>query len=321
MAIGYFPGSTSICFEVCVKEGFIHMGDIEAALVMSPFVKGPMLGYGAFHKGDSHLKLSNNLNLPMYSFLKHLALVDILFTTNIFPYMLHIILMEGGRISKSSCIFQYYVHSISIYTQSLIITVMAFDRYLAICHPLRYSSVMDHKRCFHLIFWSWAAGFLLIPSEFILVSKLQFCGPNIIDHFFCDIDPILEMSSSSYTGLVKWEDFALSVLLLFLPSLFVIASYIFIFITIFKISSAAGRKKAFSICSSHLATVCTYYGSILTIYIFTAGEKSLNENKMRSLIYTILTPFFNPIIYSMRNQEIRRAFQKLICKKGFNINT
>ncbi|OCT68866.1 hypothetical protein XELAEV_18040172mg [Xenopus laevis] len=235
---------------------------------------------------------SKNLNFPMYSFLKHLALVDILFTSNILPKLLHVTFTEGGLIHKNACFFQYYIHSISIYSQSLVITVMSFDRYLAICHPLRYSSIMNQKLCFYLIFWSWATGFFLIPTL-----------------------------SSSNTAIVKWDDFTLSILLLFLPCLFVLLSYLYIFITIAKISSFAGKKKAFSTCSSHLATVCTYYGSIITVYIFTDGKRALQENKLRSLIYTVLTPLFNPIMYSLRNREIQNALKDLISKKKRRNNT
>ncbi|XP_071972608.1 olfactory receptor 11A1-like [Engystomops pustulosus] len=257
---------------------------------------------------------NHRLQVPMFYFLKNLALVDILFTTNIVPNMLYIILMEGGKISTTGCFVQYYVHCICIYTQSVILSVMSLDRYMAICQPLHYFTVMNPKVCFHLAFWSWAAGFFLIPSEFLLIFQLQFCESAIIDHFFCDFAPFLRLSSSN-TEIIRWQDFMISVLLIFLPFLFVIVSYVCIFITILKISTAAGRKKAFSTCSSHLATVSTHYGALVTIYIFTARGNSLPENKWRSLLYTVLTPFINPILYSMRNQEFRKVLKKLICRR------
>ncbi|XP_073442430.1 olfactory receptor 6C75-like [Dendrobates tinctorius] len=252
----------------------------------------------------------HRLQVPMFFFLKHLALVDILFTTNIVPNLLYVILMEGGKISTNGCFVQYYIHCICIYTQSVILSVMSLDRYMAICQPLRYSSVMNPKVCLHLAFWSWAAGFFIIPSEFLLIFQLQFCGSNTIDHFFCDFAPFLSLASSN-TEIIRWQDFTICVFLIFLPFLFVIVSYIYIFITIMKISTASGRRKAFSTCSSHLATVSTHYSALVTVYIFTARGKDLHENKWRSLLYTFLTPLINPMLYSMRNKEFRKVLKKL----------
>ncbi|XP_073493332.1 olfactory receptor 6C75-like [Phyllobates terribilis] len=252
----------------------------------------------------------HRLQVPMFFFLKHLALVDILFTTNIVPNLLYVILMEGGKISTNGCFVQYYIHCICIYTQSVVLSVMSLDRYMAICQPLHYSSIMNPKVCLHLAFWSWAAGFFIIPSEFLLIFQLQFCDSNVIDHFFCDFAPFLSLASSN-TEIIRWQDFTISVFLIFLPFLFVIVSYVCIFITIIKISTATGRKKAFSTCSSHLATVSTHYSALVTIYIFTARGNNLHENKWRSLLYTFLTPFINPILYSMRNKEFRKVLKKL----------
>ncbi|KAM4663566.1 olfactory receptor 1M1-like [Discoglossus pictus] len=255
---------------------------------------------------------SHHFNLPMYAFLKNLALADILFTTNIIPNMLSVIWSEGGTISLTGCFSQYYFHSMAIFAQSLILTVMSFDRYLAISHPLHYTLIMNQNLCFHLIFWSWAFGFIIIPSEIILLSQLTFCGSNIIDHFFCDIAPVLQLSSSD-TSVVKWEDFVFSILVIFIPFVFVIVSYGCIFMTIMKINTTDGRQKAFSTCSSHLVTVCMYYGTLITIYMVPAGGNISAYNKFTSLLYTVLTPLINPIIYSLRNQEIKRCLKKLIC--------
>ncbi|KAM3920441.1 olfactory receptor 10A7-like [Leptodactylus fuscus] len=258
------------------------------------------------------VSLVQYLDIPMFIFLKHLALADVLFTTNIIPNMLYVIIMEGGKISTKGCFTQYYFHCISVFAQSLVLTTMSFDRYVAICQPLRYSSVMNHKLCHYLVFWSWATGILLMPSEMVSLSQLKFCGSNIIDHFFCDFAPVLKITSSD-TSLVTWEDFIFTVLLIVFPFFLVIVSYTFIFISILKISTTTGRKKAFSTCSSHLVTLGTYYGTIITIYLFPVEESALTENKLKSLLYIVLTPFINPIIYSMRNREIRKAFKQLLC--------
>ncbi|KAM4013581.1 olfactory receptor 10A7-like [Anomaloglossus baeobatrachus] len=260
------------------------------------------------------ISLVQYLDIPMFIFLKHLALADILFTTNIIPNMLYVIIMEGAKISTNGCFAQYYFHCISVSAQSLVLTVMSFDRYVAICQPLRYSSVMNHKFCHHLVFWSWAPGILLMPSEMVALTQLKFCSSNVVDHFFCDFAPVLKISSSD-TSLVTWEDFTFIIILIVLPFLFVMVSYICIFISILKISTTTGRQKAFSTCSSHLITICTYYGTIITIYAFPVEDNSLNANKLISLLYVVLTPFTNPIIYSIRNQEIRKAFRQLLCNR------
>ncbi|XP_073442429.1 olfactory receptor 1S1-like [Dendrobates tinctorius] len=254
------------------------------------------------------------LDIPLFIFLKHLALADVLFTTNIIPNMLYVIMMEGAKISTNGCFAQYYFHCISVYAQSLVLTVMSLDRYIAICQPLRYSSIMNHKFCHRLVFWSWTMGILLMPSEMVALSQLKFCSSNVIDHFFCDFALVLKISSSD-TSLVTWEDYIFTLILIVLPFLFVIISYISIFISILKISTTSGRQKAFSTCSSHLVTLCTYYGTIIAIYVFPVEVNSLNENKLKSLLYVVLSPVINPIIYSMRNREIRKAFRQLLCNR------
>ncbi|XP_077321070.1 olfactory receptor 10A7-like [Lithobates pipiens] len=258
------------------------------------------------------VSIDHQLQVPMFYFLKHLALVDLMFTTNIVPNMLYVILMVGGKITIAGCFFQYCTHSLYVYTQSTILAAMSLDRFMAICYPLHYSSFMTPKLCYHLAFWSWAAGVFLSPSEFYLIFTLQFCQSNVIDHFFCDLAPFLSLASANQ-DLIEWHDFSISFLLIFIPFVLIILSYICIFITILKISTSAGKKKAFSTCSSHLITVCTHCGILVTVYIFTARGPFHPENKWRSLLYTILTPFINPLLYSIRNQEFRKATRSFIC--------
>ncbi|KAG8449741.1 hypothetical protein GDO86_016401 [Hymenochirus boettgeri] len=250
---------------------------------------------------------SQHLKNPMYIFLKHLALTDVVFTSNIIPNMLRTIVNDGSRMTITACYTQYYFHCLSVFAQSLILTSMSFDRYIAICHPLRYISVMNPKVCSSLVFWSWATGFILLPIEFISLSNLKFCGSNVIDHFFCDFSTVVDNASSD-TFQVLWEDFLIISLLVIVPFALVFLSYICIFITILKISTTDGRRKAFSTCSSHLVILCTFYGTVITIYIFPVGQITPHGNKLKSLLYIVLTPFLNPILYSVGNQEIRRSF-------------
>ncbi|KAM3920445.1 olfactory receptor 5V1-like [Leptodactylus fuscus] len=254
---------------------------------------------------------NHQLQVPMFYFLKHLALVDLLVTTNIVPKMLYVILMAGATISRMGCLIQYCTHSLVLYTQTLVFAAMSLDRYMAICQPLRYASVMTPKLCRYLTFWSWAVGLFLSPSELTLIFQLKFCRSNVIDHFFCDLAPVLMLADSN-RELVEWHDSVISFTLIFLPFLFIVLSYVCIFITILKMSTFSGRQKTFSTCSTHLATVSTHCGILVTVYVFTQKGNPLHEIKLTSLLYTVLTPFINPLLYSIRNQEFRKAIKKLI---------
>ncbi|KAM9302207.1 olfactory receptor 1J1-like [Gastrophryne carolinensis] len=257
------------------------------------------------------ISVSTLLRHPMFYFLKHLSVVDVLFTSHIVPVLLHVTLWGQGRLCISGCILQYFVHSFLAFIQSILLTVMAYDRYVAICDPLHYSTIMTFRTCFYLICFSWVFSCILISSEIIFISQLHFCYSNQIDNFFCDIGQILQMSSSD-TSIIVWLDFVICFLTIFFPFMFVFGSYVCIFFTVFKMSSVSVGKKALSTCSSHLLIVCIYYGTLIAIYAVPVRDNRHNENKFKSLIYTVLTPLLNPIIYSLRNQEIVEALKKYI---------
>lgn len=254
---------------------------------------------------------SPRLSSPMYFFLCNLSSCEVIFTTNIMPNMIYVMWSDGGTISLSGCITQFYIYTSSGSAECLLLTVMAFDRYLAICNPLRYSSVMNFKTCSHLVVWAWLSGFIGMSIIILTISNLKFCGSNIVDHFFCDLEPILHLSSSD-TSLVKMEVLVYAMLMGVLPFVLIIFSYVAIFWTIIRIPSGTGRQKAFSTCSSHLASVCTYFGTILIIYLVPPHEHSVEINKTLSLFHTVVTPLFNPIIYSLRNQEMQACFATFI---------
>ncbi|KAM8972639.1 olfactory receptor 6B1-like [Pelodytes ibericus] len=186
---------------------------------------------------------------------------------------------------------------------------MSYDRFLAICNPLKYCSIMDFRLCFQLALWPWIVGLFTMIIIVFLVGNLQFCGLKIIDHYFCDLAPLLELSCSDYT-ILELIDFISAICFVLLPFFFILFTYISIFITIAGISSTVGKQKSFSSCSSHLIVVSTYYLTLITIYIAPSKGQSFNINKIISLLYTMGTPLFNPIIYSLRNQEIKLALMR-----------
>ncbi|KAM4749400.1 olfactory receptor 6N1-like [Rhinophrynus dorsalis] len=256
------------------------------------------------------VSFSQILNSPMYFFLSHLASCDLLLTTVISPFMMSLILTERKTISFAGCFTQLYFFGSLTIAECFLLTVMSYDRYLAICNPLRYSSVMNFQRCLYLVFCAWVTAFSLMFSIILLVHGLQFCGPNVIDHFFCDLIPIMRLSCSD-TSFVEEVNFMVGSPANLLPFMFIITTYIYIFHTILRIPSTSGRQKAFYTCSSHLTVVLVYYGTLVTAYLFLSKEHSLNINKVLSFIYTVVTPFLNPIIYSLRNKDIKTVLAKL----------
>ncbi|XP_075433892.1 olfactory receptor 6B1-like [Ascaphus truei] len=256
------------------------------------------------------VSVCHQLHSPMYFFLAHLSLSDILLTTVIVPKMLHLIWGEGGTMSVAGCISQLHFFFSTVATECFLLTVMSYDRYLAICHPLHYTTIMDFKLCLQLAIWSWLLGFVLTLIVIIPISQLQFCCPNVIDHFFCDFAALLKDSCSD-TSFIEIEDYVLAVPVAFLPFTFIIVTYVCISLSILRIPSTTGRQKAFSTCSSHITVVCTYYGILIIIYCVPSIGHSFNINKVLSLLYTVVTPFFNPIIYSLRNKEIGAALRRM----------
>ncbi|XP_075433927.1 olfactory receptor 11A1-like [Ascaphus truei] len=254
---------------------------------------------------------SHHLRTPMYFFLSHLSLSDILITTDIVPNMLYVIMAEGGVISLAGCISQYVLFATSIGAECFLLTVMSYDRYLAICHPLHYSAIMDFKLCCKMFFWSWFLGFMVTLNMVILVCSFQLCNPNVIDHFFCDLTTLLEHLCSNRFIMDTVISF-LGIPCVIFPFFFIIVTYVCITITILRISSTTGRQKAFSTCSSHLAVVCTYYGTLFAKYVVPSKGQSLTVMKITSILYTVATPLFNPIIYTLRNKEIQAALCKCI---------
>ncbi|OCT90731.1 olfactory receptor 10C1-like [Xenopus laevis] len=251
------------------------------------------------------------LHSPMYFFLSQLSLSEILFTTNIIPNMLHLILKGGSNMPITNCMIQFYLLCVPTIAQSLLLAAMSFDRYAAICNPLHYMSIMTFKLQIRIAIYCWTSGVLTGLLAFAFLHPLVFCFANVINHFYCDIAPILELSCSD-TSVVELTVSLTSTFVFLSPFVFIIGTYISILRTILRIPSKCGRKKAFSTCSTHLSVVCVYYGTMTAIYLYSPGQHSLNVNKFLSLLYIVVTPLFNPIIYSLRNKDIKRAIQNSV---------
>ncbi|CAI9590054.1 unnamed protein product [Staurois parvus] len=254
---------------------------------------------------------SKSLHSPMYFLLSQLSISDILLITDVLPNMLHAVLMEEATLSFSNCISQVYFFGVAGMSECLLLTVMSYDRYLAICKPLHYTLKMNHQFCWITVITCWALSISIIFISILTVSQLPFCGPNSIDHFFCDLDPILKISCSD-TTIIQSAFTMLSVIVVVIPFFIILISYVYIIITIFEIPSIDGRQKVFSTCSSHLTVVFIYFGTLFCVYLVPRRGHSWNISKFLSLFYTIVTPLMNPIIYSLRNKDFKEVVRKYI---------
>ncbi|XP_071969651.1 olfactory receptor 11L1-like [Engystomops pustulosus] len=254
--------------------------------------------------------VSTNVRLqtPMYYFLCHLSISDLMISATIVPNMLAAIILGGQIITLVGCLTQLYFYSGTTITECFLLSVMSYDRYLAICNPLRYSSIMNLKCQICLSVWPWVLGLTLNITGVLPISNFDFCLDNKIDSFYCDLFPLQKLSCSD-TSLVELEVFLFSMPIFILPCVFIIVTYVYIFHTVARIPSTTSKHKAFSTCSSHLIVVCTFYGTLLAKYMIPSKGNSLLLNKIISLLHTVFTPLFNPIIYSLRNQDIKTALQ------------
>ncbi|XP_077329896.1 olfactory receptor 1468-like [Lithobates pipiens] len=257
---------------------------------------------------------SKTLHSPMYFFLSQLSISDIMLITDIAPNILDIVLHEMTFISYFGCIAQYYVFGSTEGFECFLLTVMSYDRYLAICSPLHYTSIMKQTLCIKLVLASWIFSCSLTFLSTLEICQLEFCGPNVIDHLFCDFNPLVELSCSD-TSRVQMEMTLLCISVLIFPFLVIVVSYTYIVLTILKISSFSGRLKSFSTCSSHLSVVFIFYGTLIAAYLIPKKGQSQTMSKMMSLLYTVFTPFVNPFIYSLRNKEIKDNLKMLYINK------
>lgn len=298
-------------WSIFFLEGFSQYPRLEVVLFVFSIVM-----YLATLLGNSTLILitilDSRLKTPMYLFLGNLSFVDICYTSASIPTLLVNLLSSQKTIILSGCAVQMYLSLAMGSTECVLLAVMAYDRYVAICNPLRYSIIMNRCVCAWMATVSWVTGCLTALLETSLALQIPLCG-NLIDHFTCEILAVLKLACTS-SLLVNTIMLVVSILLLPIPMLLICISYIFILSTILRISSAEGRNKAFSTCGAHLTVVILYYGAALSMYLKPSSSKAQKIDKIISLLYGVLTPMLNPVIYSLRNKEVKDAMKKLLGK-------
>nr|XP_011727305.1 olfactory receptor 6C65-like [Macaca nemestrina] len=261
---------------------------------------------------DVHLKT------PMYFFLRNFSFLEISFTTVCIPRLLVSIITEDMTISYNSCMAQVFFFILLGSTEFFLLTAMSYDRYVAICKPLHYTTIMNSRVCIQLVISSWLAGFLIIFPPVIMGLQLDFCDSNIIDHFTCDSSPMLLISCTD-TAFLEFMGFFLAIFTLMVTLTLVTLSYVFILKTILRLPSAEQRKKAFSTCSSNMIVVSVSYGSCIFMYVKMSAKEGVALTKGVAVLNTSVAPVLNPFIYSLRNQQVKQSFQNLI-KNVFQIN-
>ncbi|KAM5248370.1 LOW QUALITY PROTEIN: olfactory receptor 5M11-like [Ctenodactylus gundi] len=254
------------------------------------------------------IRFTPRLQTPMYFFLTHLACVDIFYSTNVSPQMLVNFLSKKKTISYRGCLTQCFVFVTLLLSEYYILGAMAYDRCMAICSPLHYNSRMSRPLCICLVTFPYLWGSAVATMQVILTSRLSFCGPNTINHFYCADPPLLMLACSS-TYVKQMALFVSAGINLTGSLLIILTSYVFIFVTIFRIRSSEGQRKAFSTCGSHLTAVTMFYGSLFCMYLRPANERSVEQGKIVVVFCIFVSPMPNPFIYSLRNKGVKQALR------------
>ncbi|XP_019649545.2 olfactory receptor 6C6-like [Ailuropoda melanoleuca] len=257
--------------------------------------------------------LDPRLKTPMYFFLRNFSFLEASLTTVCIPRFLISIVTKNKIISYNCCASQLFFFLLLGITEFYLLAAMSFDRYVAICKPLHYPIIMNNKVCYQLLFSSWTVGFLLLFPPLVVGLTLDFCASRVIDHFMCDISPVLQLSCTD-THFLEFLSLLLAVVTLLVTLLLVILSYTYIIKTILKIPSAQKRTKAFSTCSSHMIVVSLTYGSCIFNYIKPTAKERVTLSKGVTVIYTSVAPLLNPFIYTLRNQQVKQAFKDTLQK-------
>ncbi|XP_020142457.1 olfactory receptor 5M8-like [Microcebus murinus] len=260
------------------------------------------------------IQVNARLHTPMYFFLSHLSFVDLCFSSNVTPKMLEIFLSEKKTISYPACLVQCYLFIALVHVEMYILAVMAFDRYMAICNPLLYGSKMSKSVCTSLITVPYVYGAFTGLMETMWTYNLVFCGPKKINHFYCADPPLIKLACSD-TYNKETSMFVVAGCNLSFSLFIILISYLYIFSAILRIRSTEGRCKAFSTCSSHLTAVTIFYATLFFMYLRPPSSESVEQGKMVAVFYTTVIPMLNPMIYSLRNKDVKEALTKVLSQK------
>ncbi|XP_075409388.1 olfactory receptor 2AP1-like [Tenrec ecaudatus] len=260
--------------------------------------------------------LDYRLQSPMYFFLRNFSFLEISFTSVCIPKVLVNIGTGDKTISFAGCFTQYFFAFLLGATEFYLLAAMSYDRYVAICRPLHYTTIMSRRLCIHLVLCCWFSGFIVVIVPHIMILQLPFCASNIINHYCCDYTSLLRLSCSD-TQIIEMINFLLAAVTLIITLVLVIVSYTSIIRTILRIPCGQQRKKAFSTCSSHMIVVSLSYGSCLVMYMNPSAEDAAILNKGVAVLNTSVAPLLNPFIYSLRNQQVKVAFKDMVSRIHF----
>ncbi|XP_074838232.1 olfactory receptor 5V1-like [Carettochelys insculpta] len=339
--------TTSIQCQVQLVEWYLCFEDGEAAWCQIPYTENMedgnqtvivefiLLGFGNVPEMETLLFLlflliyivtmtgniliitlvvtDQHLQTPMYIFVGNLSFLEICYSSAILPRLLASLLTGNKTISVLGCLVQLYFFGIMANTEALLLTAMSCDRYVAICNPLRYAALMNGRVCFQLVAGCWISSVVLCCIAIVFLFQLTYCGLNEIDHFFCDISPVIKLSCGD-TRTLQEITFIVCTVGTMIPSVLTLITYVCIITAILRIPSTTGRKKAFSTCSSHLIVLTVFYGTVFTVYVGPIANTPKVLHKIFSLCYTVLTPMINPVIYSLRNKDVNESLRKNILK-------
>ncbi|XP_069506045.1 olfactory receptor 5V1-like [Ambystoma mexicanum] len=296
-------------------EGFLIVGFSDLPQLQVPLFAALLLVYLMTLAGNLLIILTiycnSHLHTPMYFFLSNVSFIDICHTSNIFPQMLAHFFQDGTHMSMTECLLQVYLFIGMLCTEILVLTVMAYDRYVAICNPFQYMTIMTKDVCMQLAVGSWAVALLIPVPYIILLSGLTFCGTRTINHYFCDFTALMKISCSS-TLPIEVLIYVSGSMVTVMSFILIITSYINIISSILKIKSKGGQHKAFLTCTSHITVVLLFYGSSSSAYLRPTSAYSMKENKIVSFAYIAVTPLCNPIIYSLKNAEVKKGLSRCL---------
>ncbi|XP_014713645.2 olfactory receptor 2A2-like [Equus asinus] len=306
-------GSNQSWVTEFVLVGFELSADVEVLLlwVFSLFYIFSLLANGVIL---GLICLDPSLHTPMYFFLSHLAIIDMSYASSNVPKMLANFVNQNKNISFVPCIMQTFLYWSFAHTECLILVVMSYDRFVAICHPLQYTGIMNWRVCSVLAVTSWSCGFILALVHAILLLRLPFCGPWEVNHFFCEILSVLKLACAE-TWINQVVILAACVFVLVGPLCSILVSYMFIVWAILKIQSKEGRTKAFSTCLSHLCVVGLFFGIAMVVYMVPDSNQRKEWEKILTLFHSLFNPMLNPLIYSLRNAQVKGALYRALQKK------